>query len=209
MRALSCVALLLTATPVLAQSMQVLSSGEEARRCSNAAQMASTIGGASRADLDDCNRALEIVVLRQRDRAATLVNRGILESALGEQDAAMASYDKALVVMPELPEPWVGRGNVLFLRGDAAGAITAYDRSLGMGITRRHVVLLNRGMAYEARGELARAEQDYRDALLIAPEWALATSRLERVLAKRKAAATPEPTATPKPHLRHAASMAR
>jgi tetratricopeptide (TPR) repeat protein len=179
--------------------MQVLSSGEEARRCSDAAQMASTIGGASRTDLEDCNRALVTVALRQRDRAATLVNRGILESALGDQDAAMASYDKALVVMPELPEPWVGRGNVLFLRGDAAGAITAYERSLAMGITRRHVVLLNRGMAWEARGELARAEQDYRDALLIAPEWALATSRLERVLAKRKAAATPEPVATPKP----------
>ena len=53
-------------------------------------------------------------------------------------------------------------------------------------------------MAWKARGELVRAEQDYRDALLIAPEWALATSRLERVLAKRKAAATPEPVATPK-----------
>jgi tetratricopeptide (TPR) repeat protein len=196
---LSFLALALAAAPAFAQSMQVLSSGQEARRCSDAAQMASTIGGASRTDLEDCNRALVTVALRQRDRAATLVNRGILESALGDQDAAMASYDKALVVMPELPEPWVGRGNVLFLRGDAAGAITAYERSLAMGITRRHVVLLNRGMAWEARGELARAEQDYRDALLIAPEWALATSRLERVLAKRKAAATPEPVAAPKP----------
>jgi tetratricopeptide (TPR) repeat protein len=122
---LSFLALALAAAPAFAQSMQVLSSGQEARRCSDAAQMASTIGGASRADLEDCNRALVTVALRQRDRAATLVNRGILESALGDQDAAMASYDKALVVMPELPEPWVGRGNVLFLRGDAAGAITA------------------------------------------------------------------------------------
>lgn len=139
------------------------------------------------------------MALRQRDRAGTLLNRGILESALGNQDAAMASYDKALDVMPELPEPWVGRGNVLFLRGDRDGAIAAYDRSLAMGITRRHVVLLNRGMAYEARGELALAEQDYRDALLIAPEWVLAKSRLERVLAKRKAAAMPESAATPKP----------
>ena len=126
---LSFLALALAAAPAFAQSMQVLSSGEEARRCSDAAQMASTIGGASRTDLEDCNRALVTVVLRQRDRAATLVNRG---------------------------------------------------------------------MAWKARGELVRAEQDYRDALLIAPEWALATSRLERVLAKRKAAATPEPVATPK-----------
>lgn len=196
---LSFLALSLAAAPALAQSIQVLSSGEEARRCSSAAQMAATMGVASRSDVEDCNRALDTVVLRQRDRAGTLVNRGILESALGDQDAAMASYDKALNVMPELPESWVGRGNVLFMRGDAAGAISAYDRSLAMGITRRHVVLLNRGMAWEARGDLVRAEQDYREALLITPEWALATSRLERVLKKRKAAATPEPAATPKP----------
>jgi len=195
----SFLAMALVAVPALAQSIQVLSSGEEARRCSSAAQMAATMGVASRSDIEDCNRALQTVALRQRDRAGTLLNRGILESALGNQDAAMASYDKALDVMPELPEPWVGRGNVLFLRGDRDGAIAAYDRSLAMGITRRHVVLLNRGMAYEARSELALAEQDYRDALLIAPEWVLAKSRLERVLAKRKAAAMPEPAATPKP----------
>lgn len=181
------------ANGAFAQSMQVLGSGQEARRCSDAAQMAASIGSASRSDLDDCNRALETVALRQRDRAATLVNRGILESALGDQGAAMKSYDKALVVMPELPEPWVGRGNVLFLRGDATGAIAAYDKALAMGITRRHAVLLNRGMAREARGELAAAEQDYRDALLIAPEWALAKARLERVLGKRKAASSPKP----------------
>lgn len=190
---LSFVALAVATAPAIAQSVQVLSSGEEARRCSSAAQMAATMGVASRSDLDDCTRALETVALRQRDRAGTLVNRGIIESALGDHDAAMASYDKALNVMPALPEPWVGRGNVLFLRGDREGAIAAYDRSLAMGITRRHVVLLNRGMAWEARGELARAEQDYRDALLIAPEWVLAKSRLERVLAKRKAAAAPVP----------------
>lgn len=192
-RGLSLSVLALLAAPAFAQSIQVLGSGEEARRCSAAAQMAASLGGASRTDLDDCNRALEMVALRQRDRAATLVNRGILESALGEQNAAMASYEKALAVMPELPEPWVGRGNVLFLRGDAAGAIAAYDRALEMGITRRHLVLLNRGMAREARGELAAAEQDYRDALLIAPEWALAKARLERVLGKRKAASSPKP----------------
>lgn len=188
---LSLAVITLAAVPALAQSVQVLGSGEEARRCSDAAQMAASIGGASRSDVEDCNRALGTVALRQRDRAGTLVNRGILETALGDHDAAMTSYDKALVVMPELPEPWVGRGNVLFLRGDRAGAITAYDRSLEMGITRRHVVLLNRGMAYEAQGDLAAAERDYRDALLIAPEWALAQSRLERVLAKRRAAPGP------------------
>lgn len=181
------------ANGALAQSIQVLGSGQEARRCSDAAQMASSIRSASRTDLDDCNRALDMVALRQRDRAATLVNRGILESALGDQGAAMASYEKALVVMPELPEPWVGRGNVLFLRGDPAGAIAAYDKALTMGISRRHVVLLNRGMAREARGELQSAEQDYREALLIAPEWLLAKAKLERVLAKRKPATAPVP----------------
>ena len=36
-------------------------------------------------------------------------------------------------------------------------------------------------------------ERDYREALAITPEWVLAKSRLQRVSAKRKAAATPAP----------------
>jgi tetratricopeptide (TPR) repeat protein len=181
-----------------AQSMTVLDSGEDARRCSNAAELTATLRTASDEDLEYCVRALELGVLRPYERAGTWVNRGIIEAALGDPAAAMRSYDKALAILPELPEPRVGRGNVLFLAGNLAAAIAEYDRALALGTSRRHVVLLNRAMALEAAGQLDAAERDYREALQLAPDWPPATTRLERVLAKRKAAGAPGQTSEPK-----------
>lgn len=185
--------LVAVALPLAAQSIMVLSSGEDARRCSMAAEFTANLRSASREDLEYCVRALEYGALSPRDRAGTLVNRGIIESALGEQKDAMKSYDRALELVPELPEPYVGRGNVLFLAGDAAGAIAEYNRALELGISRRHAALLNRGMAEEARGNLDAAERDYREVLQLVPDWRPAQSRHERVQAKRKAAAGKTP----------------
>jgi tetratricopeptide (TPR) repeat protein len=177
------------AVPLAAQSMTVFGSGENARRCSMAAEVAANMRVASSEDVEYCSMALELDALRLGDRAGTYVNRGIIQSALGDIEEAMADYDRALKIQPELPEAYVGRGNVRFLLSDPAGAIAEYDRALGMEVSRRYAVLLNRGMAFEARGEFDAAERDYREALRLRPDWTLAQSRIDRVLARRKAAA--------------------
>jgi tetratricopeptide (TPR) repeat protein len=192
-RALLATVLVAIAAPLAAQSVTVLNSGEDARRCSMAAEFASNLRTASDDDVEYCTLALELGTLRPSERAGTFVNRGILQSVLGKPRDAMADYDRALKLQPELPEAFVGRGNVRFIERDIPGAIAEYDRALELQISRRHVVLLNRGMALEARGDLDAAERDYREALLLSPEWPLAQSRIERVLAKRKAAAATPP----------------
>ena len=179
--------------PSAAQSIVVLGSGEDARRCSQAAEIAATVRIASDDDLKHCDLALELAALRSRDRAGTLVNRGILQSVLGDNRAAVADYDRALALRPELPEAYVGRGNVRFIERDIPGAIAEYDRALALGTSRRHVVLLNRGMALEAKADLDAAERDYRAALELSPGWPPAQSRLDRVLARRKAVTPPPP----------------
>jgi tetratricopeptide (TPR) repeat protein len=181
--------------PLAAQSMLVLGSGEEARRCSMAAEVAATMRTGSSEDVDYCTQALALVTLRRAERAGTYVNRGIIQSVLGNTADAQADYDRALEVQPELPEAYVGRGNIRFIQNDIAGAIAEYDRALGMEMRRRHIVLLNRGMALEARGDLDGAERDYREALRLSPEWPLAQARIDRVLARRKSAtqAPPQP----------------
>jgi tetratricopeptide (TPR) repeat protein len=176
-----------------AQSVLVLDSGEDARRCSGAAEIAANLRTTSREDFETCTRALALMSLRPRDRAGTLVNRGIVAAALDELDDALADYERAMAMLPELPEPYVGRGNVLFLRKDYPAAIADYDRALALGIGRRHIALLNRGMALEVMGQLDAAEKDYREAQALAPEWPLPKPRIERVLAKRKAAAASPP----------------
>ncbi len=179
--------------PAAAQSIVVLGSGEDARRCSQAAEIAATVRIASDDDLKHCDLALELAALRPQDRAGTLVNRGILQSVLGDNRAAVADYDRALALRPELPEAYVGRGNVRFIERDIPGAIAEYDRALALGTSRRHVVLLNRGMALEAKADLDAAERDYRAALELSPGWPPAQSRLDRVLARRKAVTPPPP----------------
>ncbi len=179
--------------PSAAQSIVVLGSGEDARLCSQAAEIAATVRIASDDDLKHCDLALELAALRPRDRAGTLVNRGILQSVLGDNRAAVADYDRALALRPELPEAYVGRGNVRFIERDIPGAISEYDRALALGTSRRHVVLLNRGMALEAKADLDAAERDYRAALELSPGWPPAQSRLDRVLARRKAMTPPPP----------------
>jgi len=185
--------LAVSASRVDAQSIVVLGSGEDARRCSQAAEIAATVRIASDDDLKHCDLALELAALRPQDRAGTLVNRGILQSVLGDNRAAVADYDRALALRPELPEAYVGRGNVRFIERDIPGAISEYDRALALGTSRRHVVLLNRGMALEAKADLDAAERDYRAALELSPGWPPAQSRLDRVLARRKAMTPPPP----------------
>lgn len=185
--------LAVSASRVDAQSIVVLGSGEDARRCSQAAEIAATVRIASDDDLKHCDLALELAALRPQDRAGTLVNRGILQSVLGDNRAAVADYDRALALRPELPEAYVGRGNVRFIERDIPGAIAEYDRALALGTSRRHVVLLNRGMALEAKADLDAAERDYRAALELSPGWPPAQSRLDRVLARRKAVTPPPP----------------
>ena len=192
-RSFFALALVACPLPIAAQSMTVLNSGEDARRCSTAAEVAASMRIASREDVEYCNLAIDLGTLRRGDRAGTFVNRGIIESTIGNYKHAMADYDRALRVQPELPEAYVGRGNVLFVQGDIAGAIREYDRALGMEMSRRHIPFLNRGMALEARGDLDGAERDYREALRLQPDWPLAASRIERVLQRRKAAAATPP----------------
>lgn len=191
------IALAVLPMSVRAQSVLVLDSGEDARRCSSAAEIAATLRTASQDDYDTCTRALTLTSLRPRDRAGTLVNRGIVAAALDELDDALADYERAMTMLPELPEPWVGRGNVRFLRKDHTGAIADYDRALALGIVRRHIALLNRGMALEVLGRLEEAERDYREAQALAPEWPLPKPRIDRVVAKRKAAAGSTPSPPP------------
>lgn len=179
------------ASPLAAQSIVVLGSGEDARRCSQAAEIAATVRIASDDDLKHCDLALDLAALGPEDRAGTLVNRGILQSVLGDNRAAVADYDRALALRPGLPEAYVGRGNVRFIERDIPGAIAEYDRALALGTSRRHVVLLNRGMALEAKADLDAAERDYREALELSPGWPPAQSRLDRVLARRKAVTQP------------------
>ena len=170
---------------VFADAVTVFSGGADARSCYQAAKTAANKLYTSREDLDTCDRALDSGLLKRRDRAGTLVNRAIVETALSRYQDAFADYHSAMVIIPDLPEAYVGRGNIYFLADKMDRAIEDYSRALELNISRSYVAYLNRGMAYEKLGRYDVAETDYRQALAAQPDWELAMKKLNRVLAKQ------------------------
>lgn len=168
-----------------AEAVTVFSGGADARNCYLAARTAANRLFTSREDLDTCDHALDAGLLKRRDRAGTLVNRAIVETALSRYKDAFADYHRALAIIPDLPEAYVGRGNIYFLANKLDEAIKDYSRALELNINRSYIAYLNRGMAYEKLGRYNVAETDYRQALAAQPDWDLALKKLNRVLAKQ------------------------
>ena len=180
---------MLCALELAAQSVTVFGSGEEARRCATATDLAAKMHIAAQGDIEDCTFAIQHGKLDRRDLAATYSNRSIIKVASERYQEAFEDYRTAIKTIPELPEAYVGRGNVYFLSNKLDLAIEDYTKAMDLELREIHVALLNRGMAYEAQGQLEKAEKDYRNALDLAPEWPLAQQKFDRVQAKRQASA--------------------
>lgn len=165
----------------VAQAVTILGSNDDARSCYAAATLAVQAAVAPASSSDSCDRALREPTLDKADRVATLVNRGVLRTVLGELQGAAEDYRLALALDDSRPEIYVNRGNLWFRAGHFEQAIADYDHALELDFARAHIIYLNRGMAYESLGQLARAQQDYLDALALIPEWPPALKKLERV----------------------------
>lgn len=76
--------------------------------CSRAAYA----GRFDRESILTCTRALQEEGLARRDRAGTLVNRGIMLTRSRDYAAARVDLDRAIALQPELGEAWVNRGVV-------------------------------------------------------------------------------------------------
>jgi len=127
-----------------------------------------------------CSDALEQMALPVRDRAATLVNRGILYSMLDEPQMAIADYDKGIAMEPGLGEAYVDRGAALIVLSRYDEAIQDIDKGIAMGSNKLQFAYYDRGLAQEALGNFRAAYEDYKKATEIDPEFTLASSELAR-----------------------------
>ncbi len=121
-------------------------------------------------------------------RAGTLVNRGIIESAAHQDEAAIADFTAALSGDASLSSAWMGRGLVLLrtVRYDEARA--DFTQAIVLGAPNLHVAYFNRGEAQEALGNVAAAYHDYRKAQELAPDFAPAAQELARFTVIRRPA---------------------
>ena len=142
-----------------------------------------------RSSLEICGRALAESSLDRRDRAATLVNRGILYIYDRNMTLAIRDFDQAIALEPTMAEAHVNRGIALLRKGGAdREAIAALSRGLEMKPVRPEVAYYTRAVAYEITGNLQGAYEDYQAAVAANPNWADPQEQLKRFVVERRKA---------------------
>lgn len=129
--------------------------------------------------LAHCNTALA-GDLSYDDRTATLANRGILQAAAGDIDAAVADYNAALSRNPDMADVYIDRGTAMLHDARYEEARADFDHALKLGMENPHIGYFDRGEAEEASGNLLAAYRDYSRARDLAPEFKPATLELGR-----------------------------
>ncbi|HYS45195.1 MAG TPA: hypothetical protein VEM35_02080, partial [Rhizomicrobium sp.] len=85
-----------------------------------------------------CNAALT-GDMSQLARAGTLVNRGILQAAAGNDTAAIADFDAGLARNIDLAAGYMNRGSALLRAARYTEARADFDRAIGLNTSDLHV----------------------------------------------------------------------
>jgi tetratricopeptide (TPR) repeat protein len=157
-------------------AVTTIGGGGLAHSCYNAAEF----GIAPRDNIKTCTLALEQQALSARDRAATLVNRGILYASLGKNGAALADYDDAVAADSNLADAYINRGTVLIAMGRFNDALDAVSTGIKMKPDHAQIAYYNRAIAEENLGNIKGAYEDLKQAVAIAPDFVAAVEDLKR-----------------------------
>lgn len=158
--------------------------GTLASSCFQAAEY----GGASKDSVRLCTTALEESALSTRDRAATYINLGIVRSRIGDAEGALDSYNRGLEIDPSLGEGYVDRGAVQIMLKNYQAAIADITQGLALNANKPEIAYYDRAIANEAIGNIRDAYIDYKKAVEIRPDFALASRQLARFKVVRKPA---------------------
>ncbi len=111
--------------------------------------------------------------LAANDRAATLVNRGIINMQARKIDAALADYDAAIKLAPDTADACINKGIALVHIGNRdAEAVAVLTEALARSPTRPAVVYYHACQSpMRGWGGCARPMMTIADAAQLAPEW--------------------------------------
>jgi tetratricopeptide (TPR) repeat protein len=126
-----------------------------------------------------CNNALSDI-LTPRDRAATLVNRGILKLANMDAKGSLADFNAGLAIRDDMAEGYVDRGASLIMMKRYDEALVEINKGIAMNAKRPQLAYYDRGLANEALGNIQAAYEDYKQAQSIDPNFEEPTNELKR-----------------------------
>jgi tetratricopeptide (TPR) repeat protein len=165
------------AAPALAASAAAVIGTGYARGCFDAATRKRPLREALRL----CDSALLDDRLAADDRAATLVNRGIINMQAQKIDAALADYDAAIKMAPATAEAWVNKGIALVQVGNRDDeAVALLTEGIARSPKRPAVAYYSRAIAYEGLGRPRQAYEDYSRAAQLDPDWTEPAEQLQR-----------------------------
>ena len=145
-------------------------------------------GGNPKDGIEACTNAIDQTVLPVKDRAATYINRGILESRTEDTTSALADYDQGLSLDGDLGEGYVDRGAAMIVLRRYDDALADIDKGITLGSNRLQIAYYDRAIVQEALGNIRGAYEDYKKAAEIQPDFALALEQLARFRVVHKSA---------------------
>lgn len=104
-------------------------------------------------------RVVYAQLIRTEPRPGLLVNRGYCELALGEDEAAQASFQAALARAPQFAPAWVGLGDIAAQKNQHAEALRCYDSALELNCA----LLIARNNRAQSLLALGRMEEAWRE----------------------------------------------
>jgi tetratricopeptide (TPR) repeat protein len=127
-----------------------------------------------------CSRALQLEPLDSENRAATLVNRGVLRMIHKDLRGAERDFDAALALDPSQSDAWVNKGFLRLRTGDGQAALPYLERAMKLGMRRPALVYFARGIAHEQSGNVQAAYADLNRARDMEPGWSMPEQALTR-----------------------------
>ncbi|MCY7280588.1 MAG: hypothetical protein LH610_06770 [Sphingomonas bacterium] len=133
-----------------------------------------------------CNLALDQEGLNAQDRAATLVNRGVLHLRGHNYRSAGRDFNAALKTDANNAEAWLNLAIASLQQGGGGDTLPLIDKSLTLNTARPALAYYSRSIAHEREGNIRAAYNDLRRAQELAPDWRAPTEDLKRYQVSRR-----------------------
>ena len=181
---LACAALAAFTVPSLAAApvRQVIYNVDAAAACSAAANDQADL----RQGIGWCDTALADPVMNHR--AALLMDRGVVRVRLGDNAGALADYNAAIALNPQLGDAYVSRAGVLIAMKRYDEARSDVAQGMALGASNMHAAFFSRAVIEEESGDVRAAYRDYKQALAIKPDYWAAQRELARFKVVTRAA---------------------
>lgn len=113
---------------------------------------------------DALSRNLRVLAQNPRNFQA-LIAAGRAALATGDTQAAVGFFGRAEEASPNSWQPQAGKAAAMVAMGDPQGALPYFARAQALGATQL-LIAVDRGLAFDLIGDQARAQSDYRAALV-------------------------------------------